>query len=280
MQVFRDSASLGNYLSEQRAQKRSIGFVPTMGSLHRGHLSLMKHAMAENDLVVVSIFVNPTQFNNAEDLKKYPRTPHEDLSLLEEHGAHIAYLPEVKDLYPDEIRSQTYHLGGLETGMEGSHRPGHFEGVATVVMRFFEILNPDRAYFGEKDYQQLLIIKHLTKQLFPELQIIAHPIERSAEGLALSSRNSLLSQQGRTNALAIIEALEWAQNNYDQLSPAAIETHVFDRLKNSPVDPEYVCIANAENLESIGEWKEAKHARLFVAGHLEGIRLIDNILLF
>lgn len=280
MQVFRDSKLLRQFLQLQNTEGKSVGFVPTMGSLHPGHISLVKHALQENDLVVVSIFVNPTQFNNAEDLHKYPRTPEKDLKLLEENGCQVAFLPDVNEMYPEEVASRDFDLGGFDEGMEGAHRPGHFDGVATVVMCLFSMVEPNRAYFGEKDYQQLLIIKHLSGQLHPEITIVPHPIERSPEGLALSSRNRRLSNERKKESLAIFNALEWAQNNYNQLSPAAIQTHVNDMLKNSAVTPEYVAIADAENLKTITEWEEAKHARLFVAGHLEGVRLIDNILLF
>ncbi len=280
MQVFKYSSELRPHLQELRAAGKSLGFVPTMGSLHRGHISLVRHALRENDLVVVSIFVNPTQFNNADDLEKYPRTPDADLKMLEEAGVDIAYLPEVDDLYPEEVSSQHYDLGGFDEGMEGNHRPGHFDGVATVVARFFEIVEPERAYFGEKDYQQLLIIRHLARQCNFNIEIVSHPVERSPGGLALSSRNQRLSEEEQRDALAIYEALSWAKNNYDQLSPAAIQTHVSDRLEKSPVKPEYVAVVDSDNLRLINEWTDAKHARIFVAGHIGGVRLIDNIQLF
>ncbi len=192
MHIFRTAQSLIDHLNEQRSKGLTIGFVPTMGALHSGHLALINHASHENNVVVASIFVNPTQFNNAEDLKRYPRNIEDDIQKLETTNCQILFNPEVEEMYTEKVESLEINLGGLDTVMEGAHRPGHFDGVATIVSRFFSIVDPDKAYFGEKDYQQLQIIRHVSKQMGFKVNIVPHPIERNEQGLALSSRNQLL----------------------------------------------------------------------------------------
>ncbi len=280
MHIFRTAQSLINHLNEQRSKGLTIGFVPTMGALHSGHLALINHASRENAVVVVSIFVNPTQFNNAEDLKRYPRNINDDIAKLETTDCHVLFHPEVVEMYPERIESQDINLGGLDTVMEGAHRPGHFDGVATIVSRFFEIIDPDKAYFGEKDYQQLQIIRHVSRQLNFKVDIIPHPIERSTKGLALSSRNQLLSESDQEKALAIIQNLIWARDNHKSLSPTEMAAAIRKNFEAEPLELEYVEIVNQENLRNINNWNEAKHARIFIAAHISGVRLIDNLLLF
>ncbi len=280
MHIFRTAQSLINHLNEQRSKGLTIGFVPTMGALHSGHLALINHASRENEVVVASIFVNPTQFNNAEDLKRYPRNINDDIAKLETTGCHVLFHPEVVEMYPERIESQDINLGGLDTVMEGAHRPGHFDGVATIVSRFFEIIDPDKAYFGEKDYQQLQIIRHVSRQLNFKVDIIPHPIERSTKGLALSSRNQLLSESDQEKALAIIQNLLWARENHKSLSPTEMAAAIRKNFEAEPLELEYVEIVNQENLRNINNWNEAKHVRIFIAAHISGVRLIDNLLLF
>ncbi len=280
MHIFRTAQSLIDHLNEQRAKGSSIGFVPTMGALHSGHLALINHAAKYNDVVVVSIFVNPTQFNNAEDLKRYPRNIEDDIEKLSTTNCQVLFHPEVSEMYPEKVESQSIDLGGLDTVMEGAHRPGHFDGVATIVSRFFKIVNPDRAYFGEKDYQQLQIIRHVSKQMGFKVQIVPHPIERNSGGLALSSRNQLLSTEDQVKSLAIVNSLTWARENHGTLSPKQIESAIKERFSSEPLELEYVEVVNQENLKNIASWEEAKHARIFIAAHISGVRLIDNLLLF
>lgn len=281
MLVFRDPALLKNHLSEQISQQKEVGFIPTMGALHEGHLSLVNRACAENDLCVVSIFVNPTQFNNPNDLKKYPRVPEKDIELLRQHTpCQVVFLPEVEHLYPNGAMTENIDLGGLDQGMEGTHRPGHFQGVATVVKRFFEMVQPTRAYFGEKDFQQLAIIKHMTRALALPVQIIPVPTERSSEGLALSSRNMLLNDSDKNKALLIHRSLNWIKNNLSQSSPTRLKEQIHKDFAASDLELEYVEIADSESLKPIGETNVTVQARAFIAAQISGVRLIDNLPLF
>jgi pantoate--beta-alanine ligase len=251
-----------------------------MGALHSGHLALIHNAAKANDLVVVSIFVNPTQFNNAEDLKRYPRDIEKDKSKLQEVPCDVLFFPEVSEMYPEKVESLPIDLGGLDIMMEGAHRPGHFDGVATIVSRFFEIIGPDEAFFGEKDFQQLQIIRHVSRALGFKVKIVAHPIERNEGGLALSSRNELLSPEDKEHSLAIIKNLKWARKHQHELSPVALTETITANFKNGPLALEYVEIVNQENLKKIETWQEAQNARIFIAAHISGVRLIDNLLLF
>lgn len=280
MHIFRTAQTLIDHLNEQRSKGLTIGFVPTMGALHSGHLALIDHASQDNNIVVASIFVNPTQFNNAEDLKRYPRNIENDIAKLETTRCQILFNPEVEEMYPEKIESQNINLGGLDTVMEGAHRPGHFDGVATIVSRFFKIVKPDRAYFGEKDYQQLQIIRHVSEQLGFKVDIVPHPIERSDLGLALSSRNQLLSPEDQQKALVIIQNLIWAKENFKSLTPMEMAETIKRNFEKTPLELEYVEIVNQENLRNIDRWEEAQNARIFIAAHISGVRLIDNLLLF
>lgn len=281
MQIFHDSDQLKNYLSDQRSRGKSIGFVPTMGALHQGHLALVNKACGQNDIGLVSIFVNPTQFNNASDLQTYPREPEKDIEKLgTATPCQAVYLPEVSDIYPNGPETETIPLGNLTQNMEGSHRPGHFEGVATVVKRFFNIIRPTRAYFGEKDFQQLAVIRHMVDQLNLPVEVIGHPTERSTEGLALSSRNQLLTDRHRKEALVIIEQLRWIKQQVGKKSPGELKKAVQQRFSASPLQLEYAEIADPASLKPLAEWHHASHARAFIAAHISGVRLIDNLSLF
>ncbi len=280
MHIFRTAQTLIQHLNEQRSKGLSIGFVPTMGALHSGHLALINHASRDNNVVVASIFVNPTQFNNAEDLRRYPRNIDDDITKLQTTDCQVLFHPDVEEMYPEKVESQKINLGGLDAVMEGAHRPGHFDGVATIVSRFFKIVDPDKAYFGEKDYQQLQIIRHVSGQMGFKVDIIPHPIERSQKGLALSSRNQLLSDADQHKALAIIQNLIWARDNHKSFSPIELTKAIRKNFEKEPLELEYVEIVNQENLRNIGSWEEAKNARIFIAAHISGVRLIDNLLLF
>lgn len=281
MHVFHDPALLKNHLSELRSAGHSIGFVPTMGALHEGHLTLVNNALSENDLCVVSIFVNPTQFNNPEDLRTYPREAAKDIEKLKLHTrCQVVFLPEEHHLYPDGTRSEEIDLGGMELGMEGTHRPGHFQGVATVVKRFFELVAPDNAYFGEKDFQQLAVIRHMTQSLGLPVNVMGIPTVRSSKGLALSSRNQLLNEQQKEQALIIYQSLRWMEQHREDFSPAELKSRVTDVFARSNLDLEYVEIADPASLKPIEQWGVNEHARGFIAAHISGVRLIDNLPLF
>jgi len=255
----------------------SVGFVPTMGALHRGHLSLVNKAVAENAVVVVSIFVNPTQFNDPGDLKRYPRNLEADLALLEPTGCHLIFAPEPKEIYP-EPDTRKFNFGPLEEIMEGKHRPGHFNGVAQVVSKLFEIVKPDKAYFGWKDFQQLAIIKNMVKQLSLPVEIVPCPIVREKSGLAMSSRNELLSAEERKNAALIYQTLSEAQKLTKQKSVNELRKWVTEKINQNPwLTVEYYEIVDDENLRPVENWDEKKTKVGCIAVYCGKVRLIDNI---
>jgi pantoate--beta-alanine ligase len=255
----------------------SIGFVPTMGALHEGHLSLVKQAVADTDIVVVSIFVNPTQFNDPKDLERYPRNLDADLKLLGKTGCHIVFVPGVKDIYP-EPDNRKFNFGLLETVMEGKHRPGHFNGVAQVVSKLFEIVNPNKAYFGLKDFQQLAIIKNMVAQLKLPVEIIPCPIVREESGLAMSSRNELLSAEERKNAAQISETLFKAKELAAGKSVNELKNWIVETInKNKYLTVEYADIVDDIQLQSVKNWDENVVKVCCVAVFCGKVRLIDNI---
>jgi len=257
----------------------SIGFVPTMGALHRGHLALVEQSIRENDITVCSIFVNPIQFNNPDDLKKYPRMPEADLKMLEAVHCDLVFLPDVGEMYPDPVQ-KSYDFGHLDTVMEGEHRPGHFNGVGVVVDRLFRIVKPDRAYFGLKDYQQLMVIREMVKQEGHNVEVIGCPIVREDDGLAMSSRNMRLSNHQRKVAPAIHKALSFAAENHTLFSVQELEKEVLLLLNQIPdANVEYATVSNANTLLPITDWPESDDAVLCVALSLGDIRLIDNMIL-
>jgi pantoate--beta-alanine ligase len=257
----------------------SIGFVPTMGALHAGHLALVQQSLQENEVTVVSIFVNPTQFNNPQDLEKYPRTLESDVEKLMHVSSEIlVYAPSVSDIYEDKIASKIYDYDGLENQMEGKFRPGHFDGVGTIVKKLFEIVNPTNAYFGEKDFQQLQIVKKLVEKNNIPLKIIGCPIYREENGLAMSSRNERLSQEERQNAKIIYETLLWVKDNFGIKNVTEIYLKVKDVFKESVTfELEYFTIAEENTLEEIENYNENSKYRAFIAVFVNNIRLIDNI---
>lgn len=280
MRIFEKVGPLKNYLSILREEGKSTGFVATMGALHSGHLSLVKQAKEQNDQVIVTIFVNPTQFNNPEDLEKYPRDVNRDINNLDSVGCDMVFIPSVEDIYPDSVESEDIDLNGLDKNMEGTYRHNHFDGVATVVKRFFEIIEPSRAYFGKKDYQQYLIVKYVSDKLGLGPEVIGLEIERNDKGLALSSRNERLNDEEREKALLIYNSISWAQNNYENFNPGQLKREINDRFEKSDLDLEYVEICDAESLNEIQDWNIVSSARIFIAANLGKVRLIDNDSLF
>ena len=254
-----------------------IGLVPTMGALHTGHISLVKQAVNENLIVVVSIFVNPTQFNNKSDLEKYPRNLGADLKLLEETGCHIVFAPTTQEIYP-KPDTRKFNFGLLETEMEGKHRPGHFNGVAQVVSKLFDIVKPDKAYFGLKDFQQLAIIKNLVTHLNLSVEIISCPIIREESGLAMSSRNELLTIEERKNAAVIFQTLFEAKKLSAQKSVKELVDWITKTINKNPyLTVEYVEIVDDRWLQPVKNWDEKTGKVGCVAVFCGKIRLIDNV---
>ncbi len=253
----------------------NVGFVPTMGALHAGHLSLVERARADGGLVVVSVFVNPTQFNDPDDLRRYPRTPEQDLELLERAGADIVFMPSVEEVYP-EPDTRTFDFGPLDKVMEGATRPGHFNGVAQVVSRLFDLVQPARAYFGEKDFQQIAVIREMVRRLAMPVEIVAAPIVREPDGLAMSSRNALLTPAARAAAPLIHKALSEGVALKRSMTPAEVEKHVADRIN---ADPElrviYFELVDPSTLQRVSSWSGG--VRGCVAVQAGNVRLIDNV---
>ena len=267
-------------IKKQISDGKTIGFVPTMGALHEGHLTLVRKASAENDFVVVSIFVNPIQFNNPDDLAKYPRTLETDLLKLEGTGCSIVFAPSVEEMYPKPDLT-IFDFGQLDKVMEGKFRPGHFNGVAIVVKRLLEIVTPHKAYFGEKDFQQLLIIKKMVNILKLPVEIIACPIMREPDGLAMSSRNARLTDKERPEAVAIYNALMSVKENYSWFIPDGIKQLLIGEIQeNHLFRIEYVDVVDTETLQPFDDWMDVEHAVVCVAAFIGNVRLIDNIILY
>lgn len=260
------------------ALNKSIGFVPTMGALHEGHKALIKQSVAENDFTIVSIFVNPTQFNNADDLKKYPRNLDKDADLLQEIGCDVIFAPDANEMYEKEEMASTFNFdfGGLDQVMEGRFRPGHFNGVVQVVSKLFDLIKPNKAYFGEKDFQQLAIVHRMVKVLNMSVEIIDCPIVREQSGLAMSSRNERLSTKQRKKAAEISNVLFESRNFVPQLSPAELIKRVTYQINSVDVlEVEYFEIVNSESLQPISSWQEPSVG--CIAVFCGEVRLIDNI---
>jgi pantoate--beta-alanine ligase len=268
---------LQTVLVQEKRKNKSIGFVPTMGALHQGHIELVKRSIAENDISVISIFVNPTQFNDTNDLLKYPRTLDADCKLLQEAAVDIVFVPDAKEVYPEPDTRQ-FHFGILETVMEGRFRPGHFNGVAQVVSRLFDIVTPDRAYFGEKDFQQLAIIRELVKQLSLNIRIVACPIVREKDGLAMSSRNARLSEKQRKNAVFISKTLSESKILRGKYTVQALKQWVTDQFTTvSELQVEYFDIVDGFTLQSVNSWADTEYPVGCIAVYASEVRLIDNI---
>ncbi|MXV38604.1 pantoate--beta-alanine ligase [Flavobacteriaceae bacterium Ap0902] len=277
MQIFDSIDSLQTWLKEIQKADKSIGFVPTMGALHEGHITLVNQSNQDNDITVCSVFVNPTQFNNPEDLDKYPRDIKKDLKLLEAANCDVVFLPTVAAMYPDGEKSEDFEFGGLENQMEGKYRPGHFDGVATIVSRFFDIVKPTKAYFGEKDFQQLRIIQELVKQKDYHIQIIPMPIARERSGLALSSRNTRLTPTYKEAAPEIFRILNLIKDWKNDFSVNQTIIKVEEEFLKTPFELEYILICDELSLEPISNWDQSENIRAFIAAYAGDVRLIDNL---
>ena len=281
MKIFNKKLDLQQFLAPFYLEKKAVGLVPTMGALHEGHLSLIQKALSENDIVVVSIFVNPTQFNNAEDLEKYPRNLSGDIKTIERLSQEVViFAPEISEMYESTPKAISFDFGGLDKVMEGKFREGHFQGVATIVEKLFELVKPTRAYFGEKDYQQIFIIKSMLEQRKLSVTLVPCPIIREESGLAMSSRNERLSPEGRKQAAFIYSVLQEAQKLFTTASVAEVEAFVKEQFSQKEgFDLEYFTITKADTLEEVKEKKSSESYRAFITVYVEGVRLIDNIAL-
>ncbi|PKP26061.1 MAG: pantoate--beta-alanine ligase [Bacteroidetes bacterium HGW-Bacteroidetes-2] len=281
MQVFKNIQDLHPLLSKKKRDGLTLGFVPTMGALHQGHLSLIQQALDENNCVIVSIFVNPTQFDNSADFEKYPRIVDADLILLSNLENNVfVYVPQPKDIYPTGITSKHFDFGGIENEMEGKYRLGHFDGVGTVLKSFFELLQPTTAYFGEKDFQQLQIVKKLVAIEKLPVKIIGCPIFRESSGLAMSSRNKRLSEEQLKEAAILFKILSQIKIDFGTKNAKDITKWVAKELKkNKSVALEYFEIADETTLKPIVNIEKYKKYRAFIAVFLGEVRLIDNIAL-
>lgn len=269
---------LQNMLNELKKSSKSIGFVPTMGALHEGHMRLVHRAAEENDCVVVSIFVNPTQFNNKEDLLHYPRTLEKDLILLDENcNKCIVFSPEVSEIYPKDDDFQAIDLEHFDKVLEGKFRPGHFAGVVHVVHNLFKIISPNKAYFGQKDFQQLAIIRFMTKKYGFPIEIVACETLRETDGLAMSSRNMRLNNDEKVDALIIWKTLNFVRENKLNFSPEILNHKAVKFFEKGKLNLEYLEIVNAENLNKTKDWKEPTVC--CIAAYCGNVRLIDNLLL-
>ena len=275
MKVVNSVAALNAALAD--CPKEGIGFVPTMGALHNGHKSLVERARKENDTVVVSVFVNPTQFNDKNDLKNYPRTPEADCAVLESAGADIVFMPSVEDIYP-EPDTRVFDFGLIDKVMEGATRPGHFNGVAQVVSRLFALVNPRRAYFGEKDFQQIAIIKAMVEQLNIDIEIVECAIVRGEDGLALSSRNKLLTPEHRAAAPHIYATIRQCAEKMETMTPQELTEWVVATIDSNPLlKTIYFEAVDAKSMQRVEKWSDSERIQGCCAIQAGQIRLIDNI---
>jgi len=281
MRIFQEVSPLKNYLNHQRSQGKSIGLVPTMGALHKGHLALLQEAKHQNDLVICSIYVNPIQFNNRSDFKKYPRDLEDDYKTLRSWDCDVSFVPSDKDIYPNP---PTIHLnfGNFENQMEATHRPGHFNGVGLVVIKLLNLLQPNTAYFGQKDWQQYIIIRQLVKELFIEVEVKWVSTQREPNGLAVSSRNKRLTQVQKDRANIFYQALKAAQTGL--LAGRSVNETAKDinkMIEDHPgIELEYFTVVDSQTLQSVSDISKHSQVSLCIAGYVGEIRLIDNIFLF
>jgi len=278
MLIFDKIESLQLFLKKSKG--KTIGFVPTMGALHEGHLSLIQASKEKTDITICSVFVNPAQFNKVEDLEKYPRNIEKDVGMLEQKGCDLLFFPTVDEMYPVPPTKQ-YDFGDLGVVMEGKHRPGHFNGVGLVIERFFEIIHPDYAFFGEKDFQQLAVIRELVRQLNSSTVIVGCPIYREKSGLAMSSRNERLSEKEKEDAQAIFKALEHVKKKSTNSTIAELKQYFFNTLNQyQNFEVEYFSVADGNTLQPITNWGESDYCVAFTAVNVGSVRLIDNMTIF
>lgn len=279
MQIIRTVGELEAFIGHTLGNKKSIGFVPTMGALHEGHMSLVRKAVEGNDVAIVSVFVNPTQFNNPTDLATYPRDEESDFRLLSEAGVTAVFAPSVDEMYPDGTEADhEFRLGTAAEVMEGKYRPGHFQGVAQVVCRLFQLVRPTRAYFGEKDFQQIAVIRNMVESEHIDVEIIPVPIKRAEDGLALSSRNALLTPEQRAVAPEIHKALSYSVEYARDHSVRATHDTVVERINAVPyMNVEYFEIVDGRTLLPVEEWEESPYVVGCITVYCGKVRLIDNI---
>ncbi|MGI4736507.1 MAG: pantoate--beta-alanine ligase [Janthinobacterium lividum] len=278
MLIFTTTAELRAHVEAARGAGRRLGLVPTMGALHEGHLQLVRTAAQACDEVIASVFVNPTQFNNPEDLRLYPRLPEQDAAALRSVGCTVLFMPTVAEMYPQPTVLH-FDFGALERVMEGAHRPGHFNGVATVVSKLFHLARPHVAYFGQKDFQQVAIVRQLIADLSFDLELVVYPTVREADGLAMSSRNQRLTPAARAVAPLLHQVLAQAALQVQKgVGPAAVQQQALAALAQAPqFTPEYFEIADAHTLQPLASYNAGQTVVLCVAAHLGGVRLIDNV---
>ncbi len=280
MHIFKTKESLRNFLNDCRFSSQKIALVPTMGALHNGHLSLIESAKKSADITVCSIFVNPTQFNDPEDLKKYPRPIEQDIALLEKVSCDVLFLPSVEEMYAENEAKWHLDLGRLDQIWEGEKRPGHFQGVTQVVYKLFNLVQPDVAFFGQKDFQQVMVIQKMIDLKKLPIEIIIHPIVRDTDGLALSSRNTRLSELGKKQALVLYRMLSYAKSNFTEQSIEEIEQYAIQILnEETAAELEYFAICETRTLERAHSIEANKQYVALVVVWIEGVRLIDNMIL-
>ncbi len=277
MEIVTRVSDLTQFIEAAKQQNLTIGFVPTMGALHQGHLSLVDAAGKQCDVVIVSIFVNPTQFNNPNDLKTYPRTLDKDAELLSKTPCNLIFAPTVSEVYPEED-TRVFDFGMLDKVMEGKHRPGHFNGVAQVVSRLFSLVKPDKAFFGAKDFQQMAIIRKMTKEMMPEIEIVGCPIVRENDGLAMSSRNTLLTPEMRKKVPVIAATLFESVNLVAQKDVEELKTFVIEQINSvDGLEVEYFEIVDSNTLQPVNNWDETGAITGCITVYAGNVRLIDNV---
>ncbi len=281
MILYKHKQDIQAKIASLKNEGKTIGFVPTMGALHEGHLLLIEASRKIMDVTICSIFVNPTQFNDPKDFEKYPVTIEADILRLTEAGTGILFLPSVSEMYPEGTAAlQHYDLGQLETVLEGAYRPGHFQGVCNVVHRLFSIINPDKAFFGQKDYQQCMVIQKLVALENLPIEIVVYPTVREKSGLAMSSRNMRLSSEGKEKAIIIYRSLLFIKENQKKFSTENLQKKASQMLLESGFEKiDYVSICNAKTLQPLQEINDKEKAVALAAAYLDGVRLIDNMLL-
>lgn len=280
MEIFNTKSELRTYLEKVKTSHQKVALVPTMGALHQGHMSLIKEARKKADIVVCSIFVNPTQFNDPKDLEKYPRPIEQDIALLTANNCDILFLPSVEEMYPDANEQWHIDLGRLDQIWEGERRPGHFQGVTQVVYKLFQLVNPDYACFGQKDFQQVMVIQRMLEIKNLPVELIICPIIRDENGLALSSRNVRLTDAGRQKALVLSRMLNHVRMHFQDTALDALHAQALALVEEEgEVEVEYFAISETRTLEEIQEVEDDKKYVAHIVAWIEGVRLIDNMLL-
>ena len=280
MEIFNTKSDLRNYLESLQLHGKKVALVPTMGALHEGHLSLIHQAQHAADIVVCSIFVNPTQFNDPKDLEKYPRPIENDIELLQAQGCDVLFLPSVEEMYPKNDESWSIDLGRLDQIWEGAKRPGHFQGVTQIVYKLFKLVQPDYACFGQKDFQQVMVIQRMLEIKNLDIKLIICPIIRDANGLALSSRNARLSTEGKQKALVLSKALRFIRENFRELPASDLKAKSTEIIQQEDgVEIEYLAISESRTLEEVTDFQANKKYVAHIVAWVEGVRLIDNMLL-